>query len=223
MRTAARAVILGTVLGLATVTTGLATESATVLRSGGFLLRTAAAYPSPIPVCSLDWQHEAVEGTEFHDLVVDDFALRELCAGAVLAHCGGDTLSVRGWWPEGDLSGLSMFRCVSLRGSLEVELAVTAPTAVTASRQWSGGVARAEHAVTLITPHGEVELLPEDGFPDQAQVILEPGGYGIRIDLDVRSYEGEFNAYDGSVTVIWADAATPTERSTWGAVKAISR
>jgi hypothetical protein len=216
-------VLLSTVVCLIVSRPGFATETAEVTRAVGSLQKYATTDDSPIPICWVWWRHTADEGTAYHETPADDFPY-DLCDGELMVHCGTDTLAFTGWWPEGDVPEIGFFRRAVLQATLEVDLTVTEPTAITATRQWAGDVDLSQHEVTLIAPDGEViVLLPADAPPDEAQQILSPGIYQIRIDLDVETYNHEFGAYSGSVTVVWRDASTPAASTTWGALKSAYR
>lgn len=200
-----------------------ATETAEVTRAEGLVWRTVTADPSPIPICSIWWRHDPAEGTQYHAVPADDFPY-ELCASTLVAHCGGDSLAFTGWWLERDVSGIAFFRDVSLGVTLGVDLLVTAPTRITATRRWLGDLANEVHQVTLTDPDGTlIPLLAADDPEDTAQQVLAPGAYGVEIYLDVDTLWQEYGAYDGAVTVTWEDASTPVSQASWGAVKSLYR
>jgi hypothetical protein len=208
------------VLFLAMAGSSFATETAEVTRAEGLLTKWVSSDSSPVPICNVEWRHVASEGTEFHAVPADYFSY-DICNGELMVHCGADTLAFTGWWPESDVSGIPFFRRGWLRSTLDIDLTVIAPTAVTATRHWAGDIEVTRHEVTVTTPDGESTLLlAADDPADEAQRILPPGTYGIRIDVDVRTYYQEFGAYSGDVTVVWVDAATPTQPTTWGEMKA---
>lgn len=202
---------------------GIAIESAEVTRAEGWLRRSATSDSSPVPACWIEWEHDDQDGNEFSATLVDHFS-HEWCSGELTVRCTPDSLAYGGWWLEQDVTAYPFFRRMSLHGTLKVELTVTAATIVTASRQWSGDIEIARHEVTLTTPDGvATAVLPAATPPDQMLFVLQPGVYGLRIDFAAVTYNHQFGAYDGAVTITWVDASTPAAAANWGTVKALYR
>jgi hypothetical protein len=215
--------LLSVAVCCAFVSTGFTTDTAEVTRAEGRLQRMATMDGSPIPMCWIFWEHEAQAGNEFSATLTDYFP-HEICGGELMARCGADTLAYSGWWPQADVSDIGIFRSMFLQGWLEIELTVTAPTVVTAARQWSGDLVIARHEVTLTTPDGaSIPLLPAETPPDTARMVLDPGVHELRIDLDIGTFHHELGAYAGSVTLTWADATTSSAATSWGTLKALYR
>lgn len=172
---------------------------------------------SPVPGWCYWSYPTTVEGT-YHAGVDDGSG--PYCVFPWLAHCDGDSLLFQGAWdevpynPHLDSTNYSVV--------LSCDVLLTATTQLAASREVSAGLDDEEHSLSLTLPdESQLIVLAAEEGPDQVELDLEPGIYGVRLRVLARDRGPYRPAYSGAVVLRWSSDGTPVEASSWGAVKAM--
>jgi hypothetical protein len=201
---------------------GFAWEGAEILESTGLLRQEAFGAPSPTPIYCY-WDLEAPAGPTFHATNADGYG--NGCPDPWLVHCDTDSLVYRGSWPL--IDALYAFSS-AYRVTLSCSVAFSGPTRLTAVRTFTGELDREEHSLTIGFADGTtVALLAAGAGPDQAELVLAPGVYGITLTVDAYNARGAaavIGPYEGAVSLVWEeDSVVGVESQSWSGLKVAFR
>jgi len=179
-----------------------------VAESDGLVYQHFWVVSSPTPGFCV-WEKDENSEPDFHVTNADGFSNMD-CENFWMAHCDSDSLAFQGVWPFIDSYFVTSAEFIV---ELSCTVVISDETRLVAGRLIEAGeLDTDEHNLILTYPDNSVvSIFTEESGPEQIQMVLQPGEYGVTLQIHAsqsKSYGGVIDPYDGSVWLHWEDSGT---------------